>query len=63
MYEGYVELAEKLNQLTPRRFSPRRPFSSTAGPRRWRNAAKVARYYTKRPAVIVFDDALPTAAP
>ena len=56
MYEGYVELAEKLNQLTPGDFAKKTFFVNT-GAEAVENAVKVARYYTKRPAVIVFDDA------
>ncbi|MBU1275652.1 MAG: 4-aminobutyrate--2-oxoglutarate transaminase [Proteobacteria bacterium] len=55
MYEGYVRLAERLNQLTPGDF-PKKTILVNTGAETVENAVKVARYYTKRPAVIVFDD-------
>ncbi len=56
MYEGYVELAEKLNRLTPGDF-PKKTMFVNSGAETVENAVKVARSYTKRPGVIVFDDA------
>jgi 4-aminobutyrate aminotransferase/(S)-3-amino-2-methylpropionate transaminase len=55
-YEGYVELAERLNKLTPGSFSKKTLLVNT-GAEAVENAIKIARAYTKRPAVICFDDA------
>jgi 4-aminobutyrate aminotransferase/(S)-3-amino-2-methylpropionate transaminase len=55
-YEGYVELAERLNQLTPGKF-PKKTLLLNTGAEAVENAIKIARAYTKRPAVICFDDA------
>jgi len=56
MYEGYIKLAEKLNQITPGDFPKKTIFVNT-GAETVENAVKVARSYTKRQGVIVFDDA------
>jgi len=55
-YEGYVELAERLNRLTPGKF-PKKTLLLNTGAEAVENAVKIARAYTKRPAVICFDDA------
>ena len=55
-YEGYVELAERLNQLTPGKFAKKTLILNT-GSEAVENAVKIARAYTKRPAVICFEDA------
>jgi 4-aminobutyrate aminotransferase / (S)-3-amino-2-methylpropionate transaminase / 5-aminovalerate transaminase len=55
-YEGYVELAERLNKLTPGRFTKKTLLLNT-GAEAVENAIKIARAYTKRPAVICFEDA------
>ncbi len=55
-YEGYIELAERLNQLTPGKF-PKKTLILNTGSEAVENAVKIARAYTKRPAVICFDDA------
>jgi 4-aminobutyrate aminotransferase/(S)-3-amino-2-methylpropionate transaminase len=55
-YEGYVELAERLNRLTPGKFAKKTLLLNT-GAEAVENAIKIARAYTKRPAVICFDDA------
>lgn len=55
-YEGYVQLAEKLNELTPGNF-PKKTFLVNSGAEAVENAIKIARNYTKRQAVIAFDDA------
>ena len=55
-YEGYVELAERLNQLTPGKF-PKKTLILNTGSEAVENAVKIARAYTKRPAVICFEDA------
>ena len=48
-YEGYVELAERLNQLTPGKFAKKTLILNT-GSEAVENAVKIARAYTKRPA-------------
>jgi 4-aminobutyrate aminotransferase/(S)-3-amino-2-methylpropionate transaminase len=55
-YEGYVQLAERLNLLTPGNFAKKTMLVNT-GAEAVENAIKIARAYTKRPAVICFDDA------
>jgi 4-aminobutyrate aminotransferase/(S)-3-amino-2-methylpropionate transaminase len=55
-YESYVALAEKLNALTPGK-SPKKTFIVNTGAEAVENAIKIARAYTKRPAVICFEDA------
>jgi len=54
MYEPYLELATRLNTLTPGAF-PKKTIFVNSGAEAVENAVKVARYYTKRPAVIVFE--------
>jgi 4-aminobutyrate aminotransferase / (S)-3-amino-2-methylpropionate transaminase / 5-aminovalerate transaminase len=55
-YESYVTLAERLNSLTPGRFAKKTIFVNT-GAEAVENAIKLARYHTKRPAIISFEDA------
>ncbi len=55
-YESYVELAEKLNQLTPGNF-PKKTFFVNSGAEAVENAVKIARSHTGRSAVICFEDA------
>ncbi len=52
-YESYVRLAERLNALAPGDFAKKSVFLS-AGAEAVENAIKIARYYTKRSAVIAF---------
>ncbi len=54
-YEVYVELAERLNELSPGGFEKRTFFVNT-GAEAVENAVKIARSYTGRPGVICFDD-------
>jgi 4-aminobutyrate aminotransferase/(S)-3-amino-2-methylpropionate transaminase len=56
MYEGYVKLAEKLCGLTPGSFAKMALFANS-GAEAVENAVKVARHYTKRAAVITFENA------
>ncbi len=56
MYEPYVELAERLNKLAPGDFAKMTLFANS-GAEAVENAVKVARYATKRPAVICFENA------
>ena len=55
-YEGYVAVAEKLNELTPGKFA-KKTILVNSGAEAVENAVKIARAYTKRPAVIAFNDA------
>jgi 4-aminobutyrate aminotransferase/(S)-3-amino-2-methylpropionate transaminase len=55
-YESYVTLAERLNALAPGRFAKKTFFVNT-GAEAVENAIKLARFYTKRPAIIAFEDA------
>ncbi|HVO58059.1 MAG TPA: 4-aminobutyrate--2-oxoglutarate transaminase [Dongiaceae bacterium] len=55
-YEGYVAVAEKLNAITPGKF-PKKTLLVNSGAEAVENAVKIARAYTKRPAVIAFNDA------
>jgi 4-aminobutyrate aminotransferase / (S)-3-amino-2-methylpropionate transaminase / 5-aminovalerate transaminase len=49
------ELAEKLCRVTPGAF-PKKAVFVNSGAEAVENAVKIARYYTKRPAVIVFEN-------
>jgi 4-aminobutyrate aminotransferase / (S)-3-amino-2-methylpropionate transaminase / 5-aminovalerate transaminase len=55
-YEGYVAVAEKLNSLAPGSFA-KKTILVNSGAEAIENAIKIARAYTKRPAVICFEDA------
>src|ERR1700729_242453 len=55
-YEGYIAVAEKLNALAPGKFAKKTIVLNT-GAEAIENAVKVARAYTKRPAIICFEDA------
>ena len=55
-YEGYIELAERLGALAPITGETRGAFFN-AGAEAVENAVKLARLYTKRQAVIVFEGA------
>jgi 4-aminobutyrate aminotransferase/(S)-3-amino-2-methylpropionate transaminase len=55
-YESYIAVAEKLNSLAPGQF-PKKTFIINTGAEAVENAIKIARAYTKRPAVICFEDA------
>ena len=55
-YEGYVAVAEKLNALAPGKFA-KKTFLVNSGAEAVENAVKIARAYTKRPAIIAFNDA------
>jgi len=55
-YEGYVRVAEKLNALTPGKFR-KKTLLVNSGAEGVENAVKIARCYTRRPAVICFEDA------
>ncbi|HTT32743.1 MAG TPA: 4-aminobutyrate--2-oxoglutarate transaminase [Methylomirabilota bacterium] len=55
-YEGYVAVAEKLNALAPISFA-KKTILLNSGAEAIENSIKIARAYTKRPAVICFEDA------
>lgn len=55
-YMGYIEVCEALNRLTPGKF-PKKSILQNSGAEAVENAIKIARHYTKRPAVIVFEHA------
>jgi len=55
-YESYVRLAEKLNALAPGG-APKKTLLLNSGAEAVENAIKIARAYTRRPAVICFEDA------
>ncbi|HJQ44566.1 MAG TPA: 4-aminobutyrate--2-oxoglutarate transaminase [Jatrophihabitantaceae bacterium] len=55
-YEGYVAVAEKLNELTPGDHEKRSALFNS-GAEAVENAVKIARTYTKRQGVVVFDHA------
>ncbi len=55
-YEVAVRLAEKLCRVTPGAF-PKKALFVNSGAEAVENAVKIARYHTKRPAVIVFENA------
>jgi 4-aminobutyrate aminotransferase/(S)-3-amino-2-methylpropionate transaminase len=54
--EPYIELAERLNALTPGDFEKRTMFANS-GAEAVENAVKIARYSTKRQAIVTFDHA------
>lgn len=53
MYEGYIELAEKLCEITPGDFD-KQALLLNSGAEAVENAVKIARRYTKRQAVVSF---------
>jgi 4-aminobutyrate aminotransferase / (S)-3-amino-2-methylpropionate transaminase / 5-aminovalerate transaminase len=55
MYEPYLELAKKLCALTPGSFQKMALFANS-GAEAVENAVKVARHFTKRPAIICFEN-------
>src|SRR6202171_3649985 len=55
-YEPYVAVAEKLNALAPGKLA-KKTFIVNTGAEAVENAVKIARAFTKRPAVICFNDA------
>lgn len=56
MYESYVELAERLAALTPGDF-PKKAAFFNSGAEGIENAVKIARRYTGRSGILVFDNA------
>ena len=55
-YESYVALSERLNSIVPGR-GPKKTILVSTGAEAVENAVKIARAYTKRPAIIAFEDA------
>jgi len=55
-YESYIELAARLNELAPGAFD-KMTMLGNSGAEAAENAVKIARYATKRPAVISFENA------
>src|SRR6266571_2284340 len=55
-YEGYVRLAERMNEVTPGRFRKKTLFVNS-GAEAVENAVKIARAHTGRPGIIAFEDA------
>jgi 4-aminobutyrate aminotransferase / (S)-3-amino-2-methylpropionate transaminase / 5-aminovalerate transaminase len=55
-YESYIEVCEKLNTLAPVK-GPKKTILLNTGAEAVENAIKIARSYTKRPAIICFEDA------
>src|SRR5271154_4006687 len=55
-YESYIAVCEKLNALTPVT-GPKKTILVNTGAEAVENAIKIARFYTKRPAIICFEDA------
>ena len=55
-YDGYIEVCEKLNAITPGDFD-KKTVLLNSGAEAVENAVKVARAYTKRPAIVVFEHA------
>jgi 4-aminobutyrate aminotransferase/(S)-3-amino-2-methylpropionate transaminase len=53
-YEGYVEVCEQLNELTPGKFKKKSALFNS-GAEALENAVKIARHYTKRQAIVVFE--------
>lgn len=56
MYESYILLAEKLNKITPGSF-PKKTIFANSGAEGIENAVKIARHFTKRSGVVVFEHA------
>src|ERR1035438_9602012 len=55
-YESYIAVAKKLNALAPGSF-PKKTILLNTGAEAVENSVKIARAYTKRPAIICFEDA------
>jgi len=56
MYEPYIELAKRLNEVTPGDFQKKTMFVNS-GAEAVENAVKIARYATKRQSIIAFENA------
>lgn len=56
MHEGYIALAERLNELAPGP-TPKKTFFANTGAEAVENAVKIARAYTKRAGIVAFTHA------
>ena len=56
-HEGYVRLAEKLNEIVPVRGERKKTFLANSGAEADENSVKIAKSYTGRPNIIVFSGA------
>ncbi len=56
-HEGYVALAEKLNEIVPVKGGRKKTFFANSGAEADENAVKLAKAFTKRPNIIVFSGA------
>lgn len=56
-HEGYIALAEKMNEIVPVRGDKKRTYFANSGAEADENAVKVAKAYTKRKNIIVFSGA------
>ena len=56
-HEGYIALAEKLNEIVPVRGTIKKTMFVNSGAEAEENAVKMAKAYTKRPNIIVFSGA------
>ncbi len=56
-HEGYIKLAEKMNEIVPVKEKKRKTMFVNSGAEADENAVKIARSYTKRPNIIVFSGA------
>jgi 4-aminobutyrate aminotransferase/(S)-3-amino-2-methylpropionate transaminase len=55
-YESYIAVCEKLNAIVPGK-GPKKTLLVSTGAEATENAVKIARAYTRRPAIIAFEDA------
>src|SRR5215470_11276127 len=55
-YESYVAVCERLNEIAPGK-GPKKTILVNTGAEATENAVKIARAYTRRPAIIAFEDA------
>ncbi len=56
-HEGYIKLAEKMNEIVPVKGKIRKTMFANSGAEADENAVKIAKSYTKRPNIIVFSGA------
>ena len=56
MYEPYIALAKELNELVSQK-TPMKTMFVNSGAEAVENAVKIAKYYTKRPGIICFENA------
>ncbi|NAS17031.1 aminotransferase class III-fold pyridoxal phosphate-dependent enzyme [Clostridium butyricum] len=56
-HEGYVKLAEKLNEIVPVKGDKKKTYFANSGAEADENAVKVAKAFTKRPNIICFSGA------